>query len=83
VAAQDHRRPDLNRWPCDERLSQPNVAEVVVQMRPSSTVQSITGGPNARPALAPRTGAPEVGMSLRLLKFSGGSIDDYAICRSS
>jgi hypothetical protein len=24
-----------------------------------------------------------VGMSLRLLKFSGGSVDDYAICRSS
>ena len=24
-----------------------------------------------------------MGMSLRLLKFSGGSIDDYAICRSS
>jgi hypothetical protein len=23
------------------------------------------------------------GMSLRLLKFSGGSVDDYAICRSS
>jgi hypothetical protein len=22
------------------------------------------------------------GMSLRLLKFSGGSVDDYAICRS-
>jgi hypothetical protein len=25
----------------------------------------------------------EGGMSLRLLKFSGGSVDDYAICRSS
>ena len=25
----------------------------------------------------------ELGMSLRLLKFSGGSVDDYAICRSS
>jgi len=24
-----------------------------------------------------------VGMSLRLLKFGGGSVDDYAICRSS
>ena len=24
-----------------------------------------------------------LGMSLRLLKFSGGSVDDYAICRSS
>ena len=24
-----------------------------------------------------------VGMSLRVLKFSGGSVDDYAICRSS
>jgi hypothetical protein len=24
-----------------------------------------------------------VGMSLRLLKFSDGSVDDYAICRSS
>jgi hypothetical protein len=23
------------------------------------------------------------GMSLRVLKFSGGSVDDYAICRSS
>jgi hypothetical protein len=23
------------------------------------------------------------GMSRRLLKFSGGSVDDYAICRSS
>jgi ISXO2-like transposase domain len=23
------------------------------------------------------------GMSLQLLKFSGGSVDDYAICRSS
>jgi hypothetical protein len=23
------------------------------------------------------------GMSFRLLKFSGGSVDDYAICRSS
>jgi len=27
--------------------------------------------------------AADVGMSLRLLKFSGGSVDDYAICRSS
>lgn len=26
---------------------------------------------------------PLGGMSLRLLKFSGGSVDDYAICRSS
>ncbi len=26
---------------------------------------------------------PERGMSLRLLKFSGGSVNDYAICRSS
>jgi hypothetical protein len=26
---------------------------------------------------------PFRGMSLRLLKFSGGSVDDYAICRSS
>jgi len=24
-----------------------------------------------------------MGMPLRLLKFSGGSVDDYAICRSS
>src|SRR5262249_7192145 len=28
-------------------------------------------------------GYPQRGMSLRLLKFSGGSGDDYAICRSS
>jgi hypothetical protein len=27
--------------------------------------------------------APSWGMSLRLLKFNGGSVDDYAICRSS
>jgi hypothetical protein len=26
---------------------------------------------------------PSGGMSLRLLKFGGGSVDDYAICRSS
>ena len=26
---------------------------------------------------------PRAGMSLGLLKFSGGSVDDYAICRSS
>lgn len=25
----------------------------------------------------------DAGMSLGLLKFSGGSVDDYAICRSS
>ena len=25
----------------------------------------------------------DTGMSLRLLKFSGDSVDDYAICRSS
>ena len=28
-------------------------------------------------------GGTTAGMSLRLLKFSGGSVDDYAICRSS
>jgi hypothetical protein len=30
-----------------------------------------------------KVATPPPGMSLRLLKFSGGSVDDYAICRSS
>lgn len=34
-------------------------------------------------ALQNALNAESSGMSLRLLKFSGGSVDDYAICRSS
>ena len=60
VATPDHRRPDLDRRTGNERLIQPNVAEVIVQMRASSTVQGVTGCPNAWPALAPRTCAPKV-----------------------
>jgi hypothetical protein len=60
VAAPDHGPPDLDRRTCIERLIQPNVAEVVVQMLPSSTVKGVTGCPNPWSALPPCTGAPDV-----------------------
>jgi hypothetical protein len=62
--APHHSRPDFYRRIRNERPTQANISEVVVEVRPASAVQRVTRCSNSWATFAPRTGAAEISPAL-------------------